>query len=92
VHSCSQPATGQGGDQEPALPLPKPLSADLLHQLHIAEDYWPALMACQSVDDLIAAPVPESIGRTVFDGVQALANCGRLSAIDAMCRFGRHAT
>jgi superfamily I DNA/RNA helicase/mRNA-degrading endonuclease RelE of RelBE toxin-antitoxin system len=67
-HNSNRPSTEQSGDAKPPpLPLTKPLTVDLLRRLRVGEDHWPALAACQSVDDLIAAPVPETIRTLVFD-------------------------
>lgn len=47
--------------------LVRPPDDPLLAQLRISADYWPVLRTCITLDDLIAAPVPESVRTIVFD-------------------------
>jgi mRNA-degrading endonuclease RelE of RelBE toxin-antitoxin system len=47
--------------------LPIAIAPDLLENLKIPETYFPALCACRTLDDLIAADVPEGIRERLFD-------------------------
>lgn len=46
--------------------LPVKIDAELLHQLRIPDDYIPALIGCRTLDDLLAAPVPDQVIERVF--------------------------
>lgn len=51
--------------------LPVRLDDELLARLRVPEEYVPLLRACRTVDDLIAADVPEQVRERVFDAVAA---------------------
>jgi mRNA-degrading endonuclease RelE of RelBE toxin-antitoxin system len=42
-------------------PLPIALTEEVLDRLYIAPQYWPALIACQTFDELAAAPIPSIV-------------------------------
>lgn len=48
-------------DTRTAQPLPRALTADDLRRWQIPESYWAALLAAQTEDDLLCAPVPEKV-------------------------------
>jgi superfamily I DNA/RNA helicase/mRNA-degrading endonuclease RelE of RelBE toxin-antitoxin system len=47
--------------------LPIAIAPDLLQNLKVPETYFTALSACRTLDDLIAADVPETIRERLFD-------------------------
>lgn len=47
--------------------LPRELDAEFLRQLGISPMHIPCLAACKTLDDLIAAPVPEDVREHVYD-------------------------
>jgi superfamily I DNA/RNA helicase len=51
--------------------LPVHLDADLLRRLRVPEGCIPALSTCRTLDDLLDAPVPESVRMLVFEAVTA---------------------
>jgi superfamily I DNA/RNA helicase/mRNA-degrading endonuclease RelE of RelBE toxin-antitoxin system len=55
----------------PSVPtaLSRRLDVALLRQLRISIEYFGVLLRCQTVEDLIAAPVPEAVRGVVFDAV-----------------------
>jgi len=58
-------AMGRKRDDAAALPIL--IDDDLLTRLRISEDYWAVLRACRTVDDLIAADIPDIVRDRIFD-------------------------
>lgn len=61
----------RAGQVEPEHLLPTPIDGELLTRLRVDERYFPALLACRTIDDLLAADVPSDVQNRVFDGVAA---------------------
>jgi superfamily I DNA/RNA helicase/mRNA-degrading endonuclease RelE of RelBE toxin-antitoxin system len=47
--------------------LPAKIDEVFLRRLGVADEYWPALTGCKTVDDLTAADVPEPVITQIFD-------------------------
>lgn len=56
------------GDKDET-PLPVPITRELLHRLSIPADQHPALLACQTLDDLVRARISEETRTLIFDAV-----------------------
>lgn len=65
------PAPPQQSEQEGGEPLPREITRDFLTRLRIPEEHFPALLACRTYDDLLAADVPADELTRVFDNVDA---------------------
>lgn len=52
-------------------PLGRDITIDLLRRLRISNDFFDALTACHTDDDLIQASVPDEVRNSVFDVVSA---------------------
>jgi len=52
-------------------PLPTKIAEEFLERLRVPEQFFPALCACRTDDDLIAADVPEVVRNRVFDAVMS---------------------
>lgn len=55
--------------QRPAEPLPRPLDAELLATWRIPAEHRPALLACQTADDLLQADLPAELLSRVLDAL-----------------------
>jgi superfamily I DNA/RNA helicase/mRNA-degrading endonuclease RelE of RelBE toxin-antitoxin system len=60
------PLAGDSSSRQPQL-LPRRLTAEDLRHWHIAEQYWSILLAVQTEEDLLSAPVPQQIIERVLD-------------------------
>lgn len=59
--------TAQTKQQTPEELLPTQITKELLNKLLIAKEFFPALLKCRSLEDLIIAKVPEPIRGRLFD-------------------------
>jgi superfamily I DNA/RNA helicase/mRNA-degrading endonuclease RelE of RelBE toxin-antitoxin system len=83
AHECASDEENEaefapvGAAQAPAAPqqqtnndlLPRTLDETFLQDIRVPDEHIPALVSCQTLDDLVQAPVPEPIRLLVFDNL-----------------------